>query len=184
MSLRLFIAIEMPDDVKNRLVRLRADIPGATWVKPHAYHLTLRFLGDGIAEDRVPPLKDALAAIKTAPFELTISGVGKFPPGSKPARVLWVGMDAPPALNQLAKGVESAVRAVGFPPEDKPFSAHITLARLKFPKKSPEVDTFLTAHQAFQSSTIAVAEFHLISSVLTPQGPNYTHLATFALNTV
>lgn len=180
--MRLFVAVELSEDVKQELVALKADIPGATWVKPAAMHLTLRFLGDDIDPVRLTPLITALAAVKAAPFTLALRGTGRFPPGSRrPARVLWVGIAEQPALAALHKAIEQAVAAVGFPPEDRDFSPHITLARLKSDGASPQVARFLEKHGAFRAAPFTAAEFHLFSSRLTPQGPHYRHEASFPL---
>jgi 2'-5' RNA ligase len=179
--MRLFIAIDLPNDVKDMLVRLRADIPGATWVRREGYHLTLKFLGDGIEPARVDGIAAALAAIDAAPFEFTLRGVGRFPPKGS-ARVLWVGVSAPPALPALQREVERAMASAGFLPEDRAFSAHITLARLKSDARR-EVEAFLERHRAFQIGAVAAVRFHLIESTLTPQGANYQHRASFDLKT-
>ena len=182
MAYRLFIAIELPDSVKDQLLKLRADIPGATWVKPHGYHLTLRFLGDGIEEAKLEPIKDALAAVTGNAFSVQLQGVGRFPPNPKQsARVLWVGVSTPPVLNQLYQQIERAVTGLGFPPEGRAFNPHITLARLKSVKPEPKVDQFLQAHRNFKTAPISVSEFHLISSVLSAQGATYHTEATFHL---
>lgn len=181
--MRLFIAIEMPPDVKEQLAALKSEIPGATWVKPGAMHLTLRFLGDGIDPIRLMPITTALGAIRAESFAVGLRGTGRFPPGTKrPARVLWVGIDAPPALAKLHAAVERAVAAVGFPPEDRDFSPHITLARLKPPAGAAQVERFLERQRSFRADPFTAAEFHLISSLLMPQGPNYRHEASFPLN--
>ncbi len=180
---RLFIAISLPDDLKMMLTHLRADIPGATWVKPPAMHLTLRFLGDQVEAARVPTLKMALAGLRAAPFDLTLQGVGRFPPNTrKPARVLWVGLAAQPALHALYRSIEQAVVGLGFPPDDHDFSAHITLARLKSDRVVREVDDFLAAHQSFSAPPFAVSQFTLYASTLSPQGPTYTPEAVFPLD--
>lgn len=181
--MRLFIAIEIPNDVKAQLGALKSDIPGATWVKPAAMHLTLRFLGDRIDPIRLPPIKMALGSIKAEPFSVTLSGTGRFPPGTKrPARVLWAGMDEPPALLALQASVERAVAAVGFEPEGRGFNPHITLARLKDGSASTmQIAHFLEQRRAFRAEPFTVSAFYLISSLLTPQGPQYRHEASFAL---
>jgi 2'-5' RNA ligase len=152
------------------------------WSKRHTYHLTLRFLGDQIAETRVPELEGELNAVRSAPFNVRLASVGRFPPTpNKPARVLWVGMDAPSALATLYAQVENTVTRIGFPSDDHPFSPHITLARLKIPKPNPQVDQFLKKFANFTTDAIPVESFHLISSVLSPQGPAYTKIGTFPL---
>jgi 2'-5' RNA ligase len=177
--MRLFIAIDLPDEVKDALTRLRADISGAAWVRRDGYHLTLKFLGDGIDSSRLQEITATLAAIDAAPFEFTLRGVGRFPPRGS-ARVLWVGVSAPPALATLQQHVESAMASVGFPPEARAFSAHITLARLKSDQRR-EVEAFLERHRAFQIGAIPAARFHLVESTLTPQGASYQHRARFDL---
>jgi 2'-5' RNA ligase len=180
--MRLFIAAEIPADVKAQLVALKSDISGATWVKPDAMHLTLRFLGDQIDPIRLLPIKTALESIKAEPFPVVLRGTGRFPPGTKrPARVLWVGIADQPALLALQASVERAVAAVGFDPEDRAFSPHITLARLKPEGNAAQVARFLEKQRAFRTEPFTVSAFYLISSLLTPQGPNYHHEASISL---
>jgi 2'-5' RNA ligase len=182
MPYRLFVAIELPEAVKDQLTWLRGDVPGASWVKPNGYHLTLRFLGDGIESERLEAIKDALAAVHGQAFTLRLKGLGRFPPQpTRAARVLWVGVSAPPVLAALYEQVESAVTRLGFAPEERAFHPHITLARLKAFKPESQVDRFLQEHLTFQSEAIAVDEFHLFSSVLSPRGSVYTRQASYDL---
>lgn len=182
MDYRLFIALELPDAVKDQLVDLRGPIPGAAWVGRSAFHLTLRFVGDGIAESEMITLRDGLSAVDGAPFTLSLRGAGRFPPGDRrPPRVLWVGISAPPALLTLQAAVERAVVGAGFPPEDRPFSPHLTLARLKNPESGAAVAAFIQQQAAFRSDPIAIDAFHLIASTLTPTGARYQTLRSYAL---
>lgn len=176
MMYRLFVAIELPDTVRDQLTWLRADIPGATWTKPAAMHLTLRFLGDGLSGEQLSAIQQALEGIRGARFELQVRGVGRFG-----MRVLWVGLKAPPALLTLQRQVESAVESVGFPLE-RDFSPHITLARLRQPKAAAEVQRFLAAHADFQTESFPADQFVLFSSQLTAQGPIYTPQDIYPLN--
>ena len=180
--MRLFVAIELSPQSKTQLSALKTELPGASWVKPSAMHLTLRFLGDQIDPIRLTPITKALESVKAEPLSLTLQGTGRFPEGSKkPARVLWIGLVDQPALTVLQAAVEQALIPVGFPAEERPFSPHITLARLKSEGRSPELDRFLQAQRGFRADPFTVREFFLISSVLTPQGPIYHHEASFAL---
>lgn len=180
--MRLFIAVELPDSLKDRLARLKTDIPGATWSRRETYHLTLRFLGDDIPESKVPELHAALSAIHLPDFDVTLQGVGRFPPNPKsPARVLWVGLAPNPPLMVLVQAVEHAVKTVGFPPEDRDFSGHITLARLKSTQPEPAAAAFLRDHADFRTDPFRAGAFHLISSVLSAAGPHYTVLSSFML---
>ncbi|MCS7071368.1 MAG: RNA 2',3'-cyclic phosphodiesterase [Anaerolinea sp.] len=182
MRYRLFIAVELPEPVKQRLADLRAPIPGAAWVSMHAFHVTLRFVGDDIDEPTMIALRDGLTAVRGAPFAFSLRGAGRFPPGDRrPPRVLWIGISAPPALLALQAAVERAVIAAGFPPEARSFSPHLTLARLKHPESGPAVEAFIRQHDGFRSEPIAVDAFHLIASTLTPSGAQYRTLRTYPL---
>lgn len=182
MAYRLFVAIELPEAVKDQLVKLRVVIPGAAWVKPSGYHLTLRFIGDGVEAAQLEALKLALAEVRGEAFTMSLNGVGRFPPNPKrPARVLWVGVRAPPALQALYRQVESAVTGVGFAPEARDFHPHITLARLKSFKPDSTADRFLEQHGQFSTPEIPVTAFVLFSSQLTPQGSIYTQQASYTL---
>ena len=152
-SVRLFVAIELPIDVKRaledavRTLRAAGVDDGVRWVRPEGIHVTLKFLGP-TREERVPPISDALArAIRGTPsFDLQPSGIGAFhggrnqhftrsyPRESYPQniRVLWVGVHGDTAaLAALADRVEGALNPLGFPREKRAFSAHLTLARVR-----------------------------------------------------
>ncbi len=178
--MRLFVAIDFPETVKDQLDTLQVPIPTARWVKRQQMHLTLFFLGE---TDRLQDIKAALAGVVSQPFELTLTGTGRFPKRQKqPPRVLWIRIDPEPALNQLHVQVTTALAGIGFQPEDRPFSPHITLARLKARERLPEVDTFLDTHAAFRVTSIPVTEFVLFSSVLSSQGARYERLDSFVLS--
>lgn len=180
--MRAFVAIDLPDEHKDRLAALRADIPGATWVRREAYHLTLRFLGDEVQEADIPKITAALRAIQQSSFEIRLAGLGRFPPGERQAaRVLWVGIRASDALNVLHSAVQAALVLAGYPPDERAFSPHLTLARLKTPKTQPEVVRFLREHASFSADPFIADAFHLIQSTLTPKGALYKTLATFSL---
>jgi len=176
--MRLFIALELPDDLQDRLVGLKTAVPAANWVKRGGYHLTLSFLGE-VDAARVTAITTTLEHIQAPSFTVTLGGVGRFPPRGS-ARVLWVGIDHQPALLALQQQVERALVPLGFPPDDRPFSAHITLARLKSDARR-EVEAFLEQHHDFRADPFPVSAFHLIESTLTPQGAQYRHVAIFPL---
>jgi 2'-5' RNA ligase len=179
---RLFVAIDLPDPLKDRIAALKTDIPTARWVKPQAMHLTLRFIGAEVPAEKVDPIREALAGIEAQAFDVTLGGVGRFPPSRKKApRVLWVGIQAAPALLTLHDAVERALEPVGFKPEKRPFNPHITLARLKTHKPTPQADAFLAEQADFVAGTFHVDRFILYQSELTPQGAIYTHLGVYRL---
>lgn len=180
--MRLFVAIDLPPEIKARLITLKRDFPAATWVKPPALHLTLRFLGDGIDPIRLTPINTVLQAIHAAPFSLTLRGVGRFPSDNRrPARVLWVGIAEQPALMALQAKVEQALASVDFPSGGGAFTPHITLARLKDDGNTAQVGHFLEREAGFICEPFSVKEFHLMSSRLTPQGAEYRRETSFAL---
>lgn len=176
--MRLFIAIELPEEVKRILWRLRIDIPGARWVAQEQLHLTLSFLGE-LEETAIQRLTGALSGIHAPGFELRFAGTGCFPNPRQP-RVLWVGLEPEPLLNSLAALVRKAVLSCDIPQEERPFSAHITLARLKLPA-SREVAAFLDQPQKQKLPKVRVGEFILFQSRLTPQGAIHTALMRFQL---
>jgi 2'-5' RNA ligase len=176
---RLFVAIDVPDAIKDQLLALCAGVPGAKWVQRAQLHLTLRFVGE-VESAKFQQIKAALGDVQSAPFSMTLRGVGQFPP-KRAARVLWVGVDAPPTLNQLQAQVETTLSRLDFPPEERPFSAHLTLARLKTAPPPSAVESYLSRHAAFQSESFPITEFILYSSILSPQGPTYRREAVYPL---
>ena len=179
--MRLFVAIELPGDVKIALATLPTPIPTARWVKPEHMHLTLRFIGD-VAENQTEEIKTALEGVDSIRFDLAVQGIGRFPPPKKKApRVLWVGVVAQPILMALQARIEDALRSAGLVPEKKAFHPHITLARLKAQKPTQPVNNFLQQQAAFSTPPFLVTRFVLIESRLSSHGPTYTHVSEHAL---
>ncbi len=176
---RLFAAIDLPDTIKDQLGALCDGVPGAKWVKRGQLHLTLRFIGE-VETSQFQEIKTALKAVEAEPFSMALQGVGQFPP-KRAARILWVGVSAPSALQLLQEAIEGALGGVGVTAEDRPFAAHITLARLKTPAPLPVVQGYLARHADFQTDAIPVEHFTLYSSVLLPQGPTYRPEALYHL---
>ena len=157
---RLFTAVELPEDVCEELYRLHLPLPGARWVKPDAYHLTLRFAGDidgVVAREFVANL----ANVETDAFELTISALGAF--GGDDPHTIWAGVEPSPALEALARAHEKAARAAGLPPEKRAYKPHVTLARLRN-ASAASVAQFLTRYSGYRSEPFFVAQAVLMSS--------------------
>jgi 2'-5' RNA ligase len=183
--MRLFIAIDLPDSVRAALAReqerLRAACGGSgdiRWTRPEGVHLTLKFLGE-VASTRLEEITDRLSHVAVFDrFEIDVRGFGFFPSARRP-RVFWVGLEAPPGLGDLAKSVEAAMALLGFPPENRPFQPHLTLARFQSQRAPPALEA------AFQKSGDAafgrfiVSEFFLFESKLRPGGAQYSKLARF-----
>ena len=169
---RLFAAIELPDSLKESLVRLEPEIRGARWVPAEQMHLTLGFFGDvdPIIEEK---LRDRLTAIQWSAFFLPLIGLGTFPAKGRP-KIIWIGVGTGhPHLFQLHKRVQDAAVSVGLEGDLKPWHPHMTLARCR--DVSPEsVRPFLKANAEFDAGMVHVESFVLHSSKLTPTGPIHT----------
>jgi 2'-5' RNA ligase len=174
--MRLFVAIDLPQQQKDEVRRLYTQLPGARWVPAEQLHLTLRFLGE-VEEAGVPSIKKALGRVSFPPFALSLSGVGHFPAGRFP-RVFWVGFAPAPELAQLYVSLERNLAEAGFLPEERKFSPHLTLARLHG-TPAAAVDALEAAHRTFSCDPFTVTEFHLYQSVLKPGGAVHTSLATY-----
>jgi 2'-5' RNA ligase len=176
--MRLFIAIELPDEIKRVLAGMRAEIPGSRWVPMEQIHLTLAFLGE-VDDGMLKVLTAELATIHAPGFSLRFSGIGCFPDRRRP-RVLWVGLEPEPLLGDLAAKVSAVVPACGISREERPFSPHITLARLTLPA-AREVGTFLDQPRTQELPLFDVREFILFQSRLTPRGAIHTPVRRFPL---
>ncbi len=176
--IRLFVAIELPDEVQERLAGLCAGVPGAKWVKPENIHLTLRFIGE-VPEDRFQDIDAALGQIRAPGFEVALDGVGCFPPRGR-ARVLWAGVTKNGALAHLYDKVESALVRTGLEPEGRKFSPHVTLARLKDAPMG-RVHGFVAQNALFQAAPFPVHSFTLFSSFLSQSGAIHRAEASYPL---
>jgi 2'-5' RNA ligase len=177
--IRLFVALELPGRVRERLAGLGGGIPGARWTAAEAMHLTLRFIGE-VENGMLPDIDEALAAIRAPAFDLVLDGVGQFGQGRR-ARVLWAGVERNEALAHLNQKVESALVRVGLPPEERRFSPHVTLARLR--DAPPErVARFAQEHGLFRTEPIPVDRFTLMESRPGGGGPVYVPLGDYPLD--
>ncbi len=176
---RLFVAIDLPDAVKDQLAQLCSGVSGARWVGRDQMHLTLRFIGER-DDEQYEAIKSILDDILASHLDIRLNGLGQFPPKGNP-RVLWVGVKAPPGLNELQQKVESTLQAIGVPVEERPFSPHITLARFKTPPSPESLRQYFARNGDFATELISISEFILYSSRLSPQGASYTHEAVYRL---
>jgi len=167
--IRLFVALELPAKMRERLAALQGGVPGARWTTDEQMHLTLRFIGE-VDENVAHDIDDALAGVRAPAFELELAGVGEF--GGKKPRALWAGVRAKDALLHLQKKIETALQRIGLPPEERKFSAHVTLARMRTAPREKVVQ-FLTHHALFASAPFGVKEFVLFSSHLGSGGSVY-----------
>ncbi len=189
-EIRSFIAIELPEEAKRGLAMLRSEMeitehPFVKWVEHGAIHLTLKFLGN-IPFKQVTAVTGVIeeATQGISPFHLEISGLGAFPNLKQP-RVLWVGIGGEiDKLSRLQQNIDSVLARLGFAPEGRPFTPHLTLARIRQVASSGERKSFgeLVVSTSFENKYyIAVDAISLMRSQLTPAGAIYTCLAMVKL---
>lgn len=179
MSTRLFVAIDVPSEVRGRLEGLCEGLPGAKWVRAANLHLTLRFIGD-VDEAGFDAVREALRGVACPPFELKPEGLGRFPLRGRPT-VLWVGLREQPALVGLQQAVDDAVAEAGFGHEERDYHPHLTLARLK--GTSPgRLATWMEGRETFETEPFRVTAFHLYSSILRTSGAEHHVEETYPLD--
>ena len=169
--MRLFVAIDLPWELRARLAMLAGGVPGARWVPPENHHLTLRFIGE-MPKHRAEEVDEALAALRAPGFPLTLAGIGTFGKGSKPVS-LWAGVERNPALDHLQSKIETALQRAGLEPERRRFAPHVTLARLDNVPEA-KLAAYVQAHNLFRAEPVPVRHFTLFSSRLGKEQPVYT----------
>jgi 2'-5' RNA ligase len=175
--LRLFVAVDVPDDLRDVIESevvepLRDRVPGARWTRPGGRHLTISFLGN-VEDERMPQIGEALrrAASEHASFDASFEEVGGFPNLRRP-RVVWIGIGrGADAMSALATSVQDELAPLGFEKEDRPFTAHLTLARFPKPRVIEEFPEVTVRLNRFR-----VNEVVLFRSQLHPKGARYTAL--------
>lgn len=176
--IRLFVGLELPETVRERLHGLAGGVPGARWIEPENIHLTLRFVGN-VADDIVGDIDEALARVRSESFDMEIAGMGDFSRGRRPA-MIWAGVRPVPALMDLQRRIEAAMVKAGFAPEGRRFTPHVTLARLKN-GEAGRVRAFVAEHNLFRIDPFPVTRFTLFSSHLGRKGASYRAEADYPL---
>jgi 2'-5' RNA ligase len=176
--MRCFIALELNNAIKDQLQAAQAhfkNIGGkVTWCGRNQMHLTLQFLGE-VADDLIPKICDAmnLAAEEVPPFEFTVEKIGAFPPKGQP-RVLWAGVSDCPPLLKLQQRLETYLKPLGFKPEDRDFTPHLTLGRVRERIDLPKYIAVQKELFNFQAGTQKSEKLILFSSTIRPTGSVYT----------
>jgi RNA 2',3'-cyclic 3'-phosphodiesterase len=185
--MRLFVALELPGDVRAALIDLIAQLKpfcsGASWARTEGMHVTLKFIGHAIGDadaEKFAAARTAFATVKSAaPVDICYRGIGFFPSARRP-RVMWCGIEASANLATLAADIERSLEPLGIPREERAFVPHLTLARFKTPegvsalaKRSGEF-----ARRDFGSSH--ETEFHLFESKLKPSGAEYRKIESYS----
>ena len=169
--MRLFVALGLPQETCARLCRLATGLAGARWLPPDNFHLTLRFLGE-MPGHRAEELDLALAALRGKRFTLQLAGVGMFEKAGRP-QALWAGVERSQPLDHLQNKIETAVQRIGFEPERRRFTPHVTLARLDNAPPGKLVE-WVQAHNLLRADPVLVDHFTLFSSQLGKDGAVYT----------
>lgn len=187
--LRAFIAIDIPPEIRQAISSQTASLRKESgramrWVSMENIHLTLKFLGE-VSAPNLELLAQALRAecAQTAPFTISVENLGCFPNPRRP-RVLWIGLSVPPELTRLQRLVESTAARLGYTPDEKPFSPHLTIGRVREQAAPEEIQTLrslLERTTVARLGTFTVNEVHLYKSDLKPEGPVYTRLVTAPL---
>jgi len=188
-QIRSFIAIELPDKFRIELGQLEAQLksaeqPWVKWVDPYSIHLTLKFLGN-IAIDRTGEITRAMeeATQGIPPFYLEVKDLGVFP-NLKRVQVAWVGISGEvDKLGQFQQRIESNLAHLGFAPESRAFTPHLTLARLRNQASLDERQRFgqLITGTRFEAGTIKVDAINLMRSQLTREGAIYSRISSVRL---
>ncbi len=178
--MRLFVGLDLPAETVRNLEALLGRLrPTARihWSPPANLHITTKFIGEW-PEARIEEMKTALAAVgQWAPIDVHVHRVGFFPNPHAP-RVFWCGIEAP-GLEALAAATDRATAALGVPAETRPFSPHLTLARIKERLDLQPLREAIAALPALEFGRFQAASFFLYESKLRPAGSVYTKLAEF-----
>lgn len=183
--LRAFIAIEIPSGIHQAIEKMTAPIRAALnaslvrWVPAENVHLTLKFLGD-VSPANLELLEQMLIVevSQHRVFEMEFRGLGAFPSPKRP-RVIWIGIQAPAGLDALQHGIEAATATLGYPDEQRPFSPHLTIGRVKQNVGSvgmQQIRSALEETKVDSLGTTQVNAIHLFKSDLKPTGAVYTRL--------
>ena len=182
---RAFVALEIPGDVVDSLVRVQKELEGTgadiKLVERENLHLNLKFLGE-LGPAQVSEAKSRLGRLSLKSTDVTVRGVGAFPTPSRP-RVVWAGLspEDEPLVIPIARGVMGALEGIG-ETDDRPFRPHITLARVRSGRNMRELTEVLRQMAGKDFGTVALREIKLKSSTLTPAGPIYRDEGVYSLS--
>ena len=184
--MRLFVGIALPSPVSNALERIRQQYeprsgPDLRWSAREGWHVTLQFLG-AVSDERVACVGDQLESVRAAPVPIRIEGLGFF----ERAGVFWGGIALTPELLALQQFVTAAMRKCGFVPEDRPYSPHVSMARVKGRggvKALAPLQKAVEKKKAPLCAEFIATEFLLYESIPGPEGSRYEVRARFPLTT-
>jgi len=177
---RLFVALDIPDDIATELTFMQGGLENARWIDRHAFHITLRFIGnvDGVLKTAI---HEALDQIKAAPFTISLSGIGSF--GRRKPRAVWAGVKENNELGALQQAIERACQRTGLEPEQRAFTPHVTLARLRDAKRH-QVEAYTASHNLYRTDPFTVTGFVLFSAKTSHGGGPYVAEQIYPLEDV
>lgn len=162
MTRRFFTALPIVDDVADALKLMQGGIEGARWTAHADFHVTLTFIGEA-DDETLAQIDDALCGVRATAFDFSLAGTGSFAQGDWP-NVLWVGVEAPPALAVLKQQIDNKFRAAGLPYETRKYSPHVTMARLRHAENA-DIARFMQAHNLYRSAVMRADYFTLYESL-------------------
>jgi RNA 2',3'-cyclic 3'-phosphodiesterase len=190
--IRAFIAIALPGPVQQKLDEVAHSLKNeqtqaVRWVAGKNIHLTLKFLGE-VENKKIEAISQVIQVetLRVNSFEMSAGGIGTFPNLRRP-RVIWVGVQAPPVLSELAHAIDLGTQLLGFPGEERAFSPHLTLGRVSQNASALEVQAIaqvLSAARIGDLGSFIVGQVTLFRSDLQPSGAVYLPLFTSSLNTL
>src|ERR1051326_7329183 len=179
--MRLFTGIDLPEDVVDILERLLVRLRPAAhlkWSPAYNMHVTTRFIGEW-PEAKLQELNEALSKVPPRPpIKVELRSLGWFPNPRRP-RVFWVGVEAGPELAQLANDINTALEPLGLPRDERPFSPHLTLARIKQPVPLDKLHQIIESMESTDSASFRADRFYLYRSQPGAAGSIYTKLSEF-----
>ena len=181
MAMRAFVAIGLPDDVKDALAAIQSELRVGRLADTEHLHITLAFLDDQPLVT-VEAVHEALSDVSVAPFEMTIRGVDAF--GGNNPRLIFAGIEPSEALSKLRRKVSTAVQGAGVQLKRTRFRPHVTLARISRDRQQdigPRLGRFLAMHAGLTLGPVKVEAFGLYQSHLAPEGASYELLADYPL---
>ncbi len=174
---RLFTGVEIPREVADSLALLRGGLPGARWIDPENYHLTLRFIGD-VDDVIAHEIGELLGRVRRRGFEIVLNGLDQF--GGRKPRAVFAAANGSSALLELQAEHERLLQRMGLPPESRKYTPHVTLARLR-DASTRAVAEYLASHGYFRSPAFAIPRFVLFSSRASTGGGPYVVEAAYPL---
>jgi 2'-5' RNA ligase len=187
VDVRTFIAIELPTELKKHIYDatkpLRDVARGVKWVEEENLHITLKFLGstpETLLPEMERSMKSSLQSHRS--FDMSFAGVGAFPGGKRPPRVVWVGVQAPDEVRAIQRDIEAAMVALDFEADDRPYSPHLTIGRVKQPPRGGLLRREMESMGKTVFGEMRLSGISLMKSTLRPSGAVYERLFNISLS--